>query len=42
MTRTELAKSISFQLDLDFEKVLRGVDAAMDDKFGTEVNEVPA
>jgi hypothetical protein len=41
MTRTELAKQISFKLDIKFKTALKGIDSCMDDEFNIKENEVP-
>lgn len=41
MKRTELAEKLSEKYELGFEEVLRKIDAAMDDEYGVEVDEVP-
>ena len=42
MKRTELAKKLSEKYEVDFEHVSRRIDAAMDEEFGIDIDEVPS
>ena len=41
MLRTELAMKVSKKWNVSFEKVLRGVDTAVDSELGSSVDEIP-